>query len=491
MTHIDKQKVPKQVSRVTSVLQDAGFEAHVVGGCVRDLLLGRDPKDWDITTNANPEQIQGLFEHTVYENIYGTVRVINDGELTEALRVIEVTPYRLESSYSDHRHPDEVIFSNKIEDDLTRRDLTINAIAYDPIKDTIVDPHKGQDDLINKTVRAVGNAKDRITEDHLRILRAIRIANELDFSIESKTQEAIVTHETLLADVSAERIRDELVKIVLSPAPARGIEMAHRLGVWKYIIPELEEGIGNEQNGDHIYDVWVHNLKALQHAADENWPLHIRLGALLHDVGKPKTRRWSEEKNDWTFYGHDVVGARQTAKIMARLRFSRETSDIVTKLVRHHLFFSDVEKITLSAVRRIVVHIGKEHIWDLVKVRFCDRIGMGRPKAEPFRLRKYESMIEEVLRDPITVGMLKVDGNILLKELGMKPGPRIGWILHALLEDVLEDPARNTKEYLVSRVTELEKLNDTELKIKGEVGRDRQHEAEEYEIKKIRKKYRV
>ena len=486
-----KQSVPPVILDNIEKLQQGKFDAYLVGGCVRDLILGRAPKDWDITTNATPEQIQDIFEHTAYENTFGTVRVINDGVGEESLRVVEVTPYREEARYSDHRHPDAVKFSDNLEDDLKRRDFTINAIAYDPIKDTIVDPYKGQLDLANKTLKAVGNAVERFQEDPLRILRAIRIANELDFALDIEVQDAVVSCETLLSHISAERIRDELVKMVMSNSPARAIEMAQKLGVWKHIVPELEEGIDCEQNGDHIYDVWVHNLKSLQYGAEQGWPLHIRLGALLHDVGKPKTAQWSKEKGDWTFYGHDVVGARMAAKIMARLKFSRETSDIVIKLVRHHLFFSDVDKITLSAVRRIIAHMGEENVWDLVKVRCCDRIGMGRPKAEPFRLRKYEAMIEEVLRDPISVGMLKIDGDMLIKEQGMKPGPRIGWILHALLEEVIEDPNKNNLEYLVSRVTELEKLSDSELKKQGDAGKDLQHKAEQAEIEKIRKKYRV
>ncbi|MDP3955841.1 MAG: HD domain-containing protein [bacterium] len=473
------------------MLQDNGFEAYLVGGCVRDLLLEREPKDWDITTNATPEQIQAVFEHTNYENNFGTVRVINDEEEAEPLRVVEVTPYRRESSYSDHRHPDNVVFSKHLEDDLARRDFTINSIAYDPIKDTIVDPFKGQSDLIQKVLRAVGNADHRFEEDALRILRAIRLANELNFVIESATQDAIVARETELAHISSERIRDELVKMLMSSTPATAIVISQKLRVWKHIIPELEKGIGCEQNGDHIYDVWTHNIKALQYAADQNWPLHIRLASLLHDVAKPNTAAWSEEKKDWTFYGHDVVGGRIAGKILVRLKFSRETIAVVTKLVRYHLFFSDVEKITLSAVRRVVANIGQENIWDLIKVRCCDRIGMGRPKAEPFRLRKYESMIEEVLRDPISVGMLKINGETLLKEFHMKPGPRIGWLLHALLDDVLDEPTRNNKDYLVSRVTELDRLDDSVLKSRGDKGKDTQSKAEREEIREIQKKYNV
>ncbi len=479
-------KIPPYVTHVTETLQKAGFEAYLVGGCVRDLLLGREPKDWDATTNATPEEIQNLFEKTFYENEYGTVGVVTEGE-----GIVEVTPYRLEAKYSDARHPDSVSFSSKLDDDLKRRDFTINALAYDATKGQIIDLYEGQRDLKDKTIRAVGEASDRFSEDALRMLRAVRFASELGFVIESETQDATAKHADLLAKISHERIRDEFVKIIESPNAMQGIAVAQKLGLLKHILPELEEGIGCEQNGDHIYHVWEHNLRALNHAVENNWPLHVRLAALFHDVGKPATRKWAPEKKDWTFYGHDVVGGRITKKIMDRLKFPKKITEVVSTLVRWHLFFTDIDKITLSAVRRIVRNVGPENVWDLMKVRACDRIGMGRPKEKPYRLRKYEAMIEEATRAPVSVKMLNIDGHKIMEITGEKPGPRLGWMLHAFLEEVLDDPEKNTEEYLVKRLKEFSKLPDKELRALGDKGKEKKDEKEAEEVGEIRKRHWV
>ncbi len=484
-------KIPPQIANIPETLEKAGFEAYVVGGCVRDLLVGKKPNDWDVTTNATPEEIIKLFPKTFYENEYGTVGVVNENEEDETLKVVEITPYRLESSYSDYRRPDSVKFSNNIEDDLARRDLTVNAIAYNVSKGQLIDPYKGQEDLKDKVIRAVGNPDDRFNEDALRILRAIRLATELSFKIEEKTEKSIKNDAFLLKKISFERIRDEFVKIIMSDNPKAGIELAHSLGILEHIIPETIKGLHVKQNGDHIYDVWEHNLRAVQHSADNKWPLHVRLAALFHDVSKPETRLWSDEKKDYTFYGHDVVGGRVTKKILERLKFPVKLTDTVAKLVRYHLFFSDIEKITLSAVRRIVKNVGPENVWDLMKVRACDRIGMGRPKEKPYRLRKYEAMIEEAMRAPVSVGMLKTDGVIIMEVTHETPGPRLGWILHALLEEVLENPELNTEEYLNKRTLELAKMSDIELKKLGEAGRDKKDEVEGQEIEEIRKRHWV
>lgn len=486
-----KFKIPKEVSQVTETLQKAGFDAYLVGGCVRDLILGKNPKDWDITTNAKPEEIQNLFGHTFYENTFGTVGVVNDETKDLTLKTVEVTPYRIESQYSDGRHPDSVLFSDKIEDDLKRRDFTINAIAYDPIKDIVVDNYKGQEDIKDKIIRTVGNAEDRFTEDGLRVLRAVRFEAELEFNIEEKTKEAVIKTGHILEDISNERIRDEFVKILMSDYPMRAIETAYEIGILKYIIPELEEGIDNTQKGAHIYTIWEHNLRALQHSADKKRPLHVRLAALLHDIGKPASKRFDSIKKENTFYGHEVVGAKIAKKILQRLHFSNDIVVVVVKLVRNHLFFSDIEKITLSAVRRIIKNVGPENVWDLMKVRACDRIGMGRPVEAPYRLRKYHSMIEEAMKDPVSVGMLKIDGSILMNVLKIKPGPKIGFILHALLEEVLDDPTLNTKEYLQKRAGDLIELPDKELQKLGEAGKEKKEEEEEKEVKEIRKKFGV
>jgi len=488
---IDASLIPSEVSRATEALEKAGFEAWVVGGCVRDLILNRTPNDWDLTTNADPEEIQQVFPKTFYTNEFGTVGVVNEEATEESLKIIEITPYRIEGKYSDARRPDNVAFSTKIEDDLKRRDFTINALAYSPSKTEFIDLYDGIKDIKDSLIRAVGDAGARFEEDALRIMRAVRFAAQLDFSIENKTQEAMMKHTSQLEKISKERIRDEFVRIINSEKPMKALILAQSMGILRYISPELEQGIGVEQNQAHSFDVFEHNLRALQHAADKGWSFEVRLAALLHDVGKPKARRWSDDKHDWTFHGHEVVGARMAKKILEDLKFSRETIEKTEKMVRWHMFFSDPDKITLSAVRRIVRNVGPENIEDLVKLRICDRIGTGRPKEQPFRLRKYQAMIEQALRDPISVGMLALDGKGLMDATGEKPGPKIGWILHALLEEVLDDSSLNTGDYLISRAKELLQLPEKELKAIGEEAKEKKDEAEEEDLKQIDKKYFV
>ncbi|MCM2338920.1 MAG: HD domain-containing protein [Burkholderiales bacterium] len=501
-------KIPKEVSYVTKTLEKGGFEAYLVGGCVRDLIIDKKPKDWDITTNAKPEQIMGLFEKTIYENKFGTVIVCvphlsakvlaSEGETqdevvspeTISYEMVEVTPYRIEAKYSDFRHPDEVSFSTKLEDDLKRRDFTVNALALDS-KGHLVDMFESIKDIENKVLRTVGKADDRFQEDALRMLRAIRFSVQLDFSVSHETIDSIFRNSDLIKNISLERIRDEFVKIINSPNPAIGVEMLQRLGLLKNIIPELEDGVGCEQSGEHIYDVWNHLLHALQHAADKDWSLEVRLAALFHDIGKPKSRREvSSGKKKYTFYGHEVISSKMSKKIMERLKFLKKEIELVDKLVRNHMFFSDTELITLSAVRRIITKVGSENIWSLMNVRECDRVGMKKKEA-PYRLRKYFAMIEEALHDPISVGALKIDGEFMMKELGIKPGPRMGWILHALLEEVLDDATKNTKEHLSELVKSLNMLSDNELRILGERGKEKKEELEEKEVEKLHTKHGV
>ncbi len=495
-----RYKIPEIIIKIVKTLINASFEAYLVGGCVRDLLLNEisknetpiKPKDWDITTNASPEQIQKLFSKTVYENKFGTVAVINESvEDDETLRVIEITPYRLESKYSDKRHPDKVKFTDNLENDLKRRDFTINAIAMNPVSREIVDLFNGQKDLREKIIRAVGKPEDRFEEDALRILRAIRFATELGFTIDEKTQNAIKNKANNLKMIAVERTRDEFVKIVMAKKPSSGIITMKDMGVLKYIIPELEEGIGIEQNKAHKFTVWEHNLRSLDHAAGKDWKLEIRLASLFHDIGKPVSRRRNNKKGDWTFYGHDVIGGRMTAKILSRLKFPKKTIELVSKLVRYHLFFSETETITLSAVRRTVRNVGPENIWDLMKVRFCDRIGMGRPKEAPYRLRKYEAMIDEAMRSPISVTMLKINGERVMRITDEKPGPKIGFILHILLEETFNNPKLNTLEYLEKRAKELSKFPEEKLRKIARKARDVKEEKEKKEIEIIRKKWWV
>ena len=483
--------IPKEISQITEVLENAGFEAYIVGGCVRDLLINKTPKDWDITTNAKPEDTKRLFENTFYNNDYGTVGVVNENTKEESLKVVEVTPYRLESEYSDARRPDYVEFSDSIEHDLHRRDFTINAMARSVSKGHLIDLYKGQEDLKKGIVRAVGDPDIRFGEDALRILRAIRISAELGFKIEEKTKNSIKKDAKMLEKIAKERIRDEFVRIIMSDRPMEAIELTRELGVLQFIAPELEEGIGIEQNKAHAFTVWEHSLRAIKYSADKKYPLEIRLSALFHDIGKPATRRWSSEKNDWTFHGHDVVGEKMTKRILERLKFSKKQIEKIAKLVRWHLFFSDTEQITLSAVRRMVRNVGEENIWGLMDVRESDRIGMGRPKANPYRLRKYKSMVEEALRDPISVKMLKIDGDKIMEVIQETPGPKIGYILHAILEEVLENPKLNTIEELENMAKKLAKLNENELKKLGEKGKLKKDKLEEKEIENLRDKHWV
>ncbi|MBL7045470.1 MAG: CCA tRNA nucleotidyltransferase [Parcubacteria group bacterium] len=491
MAKIPASKIPDEVRAVSETIESAGFEVYLVGGCVRDLLLEKTPKDWDMTTSAKPEEIEKLFEDTFYENDFGTVGIVNKDTPEESVRVIEVTPYRLESEYSNARHPDKVEFSKNLEDDLKRRDFTINAMAYNLKKGELVDLYKGEEDLKRGSLVAVGDAEERFSEDALRMLRAVRLSAQLSFTIDPDTMGAITKHIDLLAKISKERIRDELIRTIMTTKPIEAFFLMQRLGMLPFVAPDLERGIGVEQNQAHSFDVFEHLLRTMQHGADKGWSFDIRIAGLYHDISKPETRRWGKEKNDWTFHGHEVVGARVAKKAFEELRLPKKQVEKLTKLVRWHMFFSDPEKITLSAARRMIRNVGEENIWDLLNLRICDRIGSGRPKEQPFRFRKYKSMIEEALRDPISVGMLKITGDRIMEITKEKPSKKIGFVLHALLEEVLDDPKLNTEEYLEKRAIELFKLPEKELLELGEKGKERQKAEEEGAVEELRKKYWV
>lgn len=486
-------KVPSEILSILEKLQNSGFEAYLVGGCVRDLLMGKQPKDWDITTNAKPEQIQNVFEYNVYENNFGTVGVIT-GSDDKSLKLVEITPFRLEAKYSDKRHPDNIRFAEKLEDDLTRRDFTINAIALkisnlESQSFEIIDLFNGQKDIKDKIIKTVGNPDERFSEDALRMMRAVRFMAELGFEIEKTAEESIKKNAGLIKVISNERIRDEFIKMAMSNNPGKAIYKMHDLGILKIILPEFEEGFGVTQNKHHIYTVFDHNVNALDHAASKNWPLDVRIASLFHDIGKPRSKR-GEGPNS-TFYSHETIGAKIAGAVLRRLKFPVKFSQKVIKLIRWHLFFSDTEKIGISAVRRVVRNVGEENIWDLMKVRFSDRVGMGRPKAEPYRLRKYESMIEEALRDPISVRVLNIKGEDIMRIAGINPSPKVGFILNILLEECLDDPKLNNKGHLEKRVLELGKLTDEDLENTAKKAKQKSAGLEELKIREIRKKYFV
>ncbi len=490
---ITRDDVPKEVRRVSDVLEKAGFEAYLVGGCVRDLLLDRTPKDWDLTTNATPEEIQALFgeEETFCNNDYGTVGVVNEDVEDERLKVVEVTPYRTESGYSDARRPDKVEFGVSLEEDLKRRDFTVNAIAFNIKGEKLVDLFEGEEDLRKKRLKTVGNPDERFSEDALRMMRAVRLASELNFAIEAETMTSIAKNADILSRISAERIRDEFLRIVNSTSPMQGIVFLERLGLIDYVLPEIKDAIGCEQGGAHAFDVYEHLLRSLQAAADKDFTTEMRLAALLHDIGKPATRREGGKNKKYTFFGHEVVGARMTKEIMKRLKMPREMAEKIEMLVRWHMFFADPDEITLSAVRRTIARVGQENIEDLLNLRVCDRVGTGRPKEQPFRFRKYKAMVDQALRDPISVKMLKTNGDRIIEQTGEKPGKKLGYILHTLLEEVLENPEKNVENYLDSRVLELLQLDENELQTLAEAGKKRQKAEEEAAIKEIERSHKV
>jgi tRNA nucleotidyltransferase (CCA-adding enzyme) len=487
---ITRSDIPQEVQHVADTLEAHGFEAYLVGGCVRDLIIEKTPKDWDITTNAHPHEIESLFPETYLNNDYGTVGVVTESD-DPTVKVVEVTPFRAESEYSDARRPDSVTFGVSLLEDLKRRDFTINAIAFRLKTGEAIDPFGGHDDVKRTLIRAVGVPTERFHEDALRMMRAVRLAVELNFLIDSDTMNAIAENSNNLSRISKERIRDEFIRILESRQPMQGIIFLEKLGLLQYVAPDLLRGIGVEQNQAHAYDVYEHLLRTMQHAADKDWGFDVRLAGLFHDISKPETRRWSKEKHDWTFHGHEVVGAKVAKKALQDLKFPKEQIEKIVTLIRWHMFFSDPDQVTLSAVRRTIANVGKEHIWELMQLRRCDRIGTGRPKEQPFRLRKYTAMVEQALRDPISVKMLAIDGSRIMELTEEKPGPKLGHTLNALLEEVLEDPEKNTTEYMEKRALELMQLPLDELERLGKEGKEKRDREEAAAIKDLERKHHV
>ncbi len=496
----DTIKIPREVEDIVAHLVDAGFEAYPVGGCVRDLLLARQsvsdggrgvkPYDWDVTTSAKPEEILHLFPESFYENAFLTVTVKTKSE-DETLKEIEVTTYRNEGKYTDKRHPDEVNFAKTLEEDLSRRDFTINAMALTLTGD-LIDPFGGATDVEKKIIRAVGDPQKRFDEDALRMMRAVRFVAQLGFEIEEKTKAAITKLSHTIELITHERIRDEFVKMIKSPAGRSVIDLLHELGLLKHIIPELEEGIGME-NRPRIFTIWDHNLKAFDYGIKADFAWDVRLAALLHDVAKPATRG-PKKNNEWTFYGHDVVGGKMATQILERLHFPRHTIEKIATLIRWHLFKYESEKETTdSSIRRLIRNVGAENMNDLVKVRICDRMGMDVPKAVPYRLRHFQYRVEKILREEEapTPKMLKVKGDDIMRILGIAPGPKIGRIIEVLMQEVIDDPMRNVREMLEGRVVELGKLPDEELIRIAQDAETKVEMTEDERIAGIKEKYWV
>lgn len=445
-------KLNKDVKVVLGKISGAGYEVAVVGGATRDILESREPSDWDLTTNAKPEEILKLFPKAFYNNTFGTVGIALDS------KKIEITTYRTEEGYSDRRHPDKVRWGKTLEEDLSRRDFTINAIAIPyssgKLSTTPVDPYHGLGDLKKKIIRAVGDASARFSEDALRMLRAIRFATTLGFEVEKKTTDAVVKNSKLISKVSGERVRDELFKILASDNAYDGIILAKDTGILKVIMPELDECFAVEQKSPkrhHIFDVGTHCVMSLKFCPSKD--IIVRFATLLHDVGKAKVADVTEE-GVRTFYNHEVVGGRIVLAIAKRLNLSKADREKLYLLVRWHQF-SVSEDQTDKALRRFIKNIGVENIENMMDLRVGDRLGGGLQQPESWRLKLFRQRLKEVLKKPFTVADLKINGRDVMEILKIKPGPKVGEILNKLFEEVADDPKKNKREYLLKRIKEL------------------------------------
>lgn len=448
-----KDLIPKAVKQIYQKLEDNKFEVYFVGGCVRNLLMGLPVKDWDLTTNATPEELLKLFSDGFYNNEFGTVGI----PLSEK-NVVEITTYRTEQGFSNKRHPDKVLWGKTIDEDLSRRDFTMNAVGMKLKADQteFVDPFNGRQDIKDKIIRTVGNPSARFKEDALRLLRAIRFATVLSFDIDQATGKEIVADAKLIKEISFERVRDELLKILASDDPAKGILLLKDSELLQYILPELLEGIGISMvrpGRHHTTDVFTHNIMALKLTPSTD--SIVRFAALLHDVGKPKAR--GEDKDGLvTFYNHEISGAKITYEICQRLKFSKKETERIVNLIRWHMFSVD-EKVSDAGVRRYIRRVGVENVKDLIDLRIGDRLGSGTKDAESWRLKKFKDRIEKELAPAaFSINDLAIDGNDVMKILSKKPGPQIGKILQTLFEEVDEDQPKNTKEFLTKRLIELQ-----------------------------------
>jgi tRNA nucleotidyltransferase (CCA-adding enzyme) len=450
VTTFDLKVVPQDVFTITERLRSAGKRAWIVGGCVRDSLLGKSVADWDVATDALPKELMKLFPKAIPTGLqHGTVTLVMHGHH------YEVTTLRGETTYSDGRRPDAVHFVEDIVHDLARRDFTINAIAVDPQSGELIDPFDGRKDIAAKIVRAVGKPFERFSEDGLRVLRAARFCATLEFELDPATFAAIAPTLDTFKKVSAERVRDEWLKAMKAKKPSRAFEVMRTSGILGVTCPELLLGVGMEQNKWHSFDVWTHAMACMDACTGD--PV-LRVAALLHDVGKPKSRAFSDKTQDYTFYDHDKLGAEIADPICARLRFSNDERARIVALVRHHLFHYD--DWSDAAVRRWIRRVGKERIEDLYVLNEADLRGKGpifKPDQDLAALTALKAHVERVLAEgaALTTRDLAIDGHALMKEVGLAPGRIIGQVLEALLELVIAEPALNTREALLPRAQEI------------------------------------
>ena len=441
-------KLPVEVEDILKKFKDNKFEIYVVGGAVRDLLMGKIVYDWDFTTNAVPEEILKIVEGGLYNNLYGTVFT----EVEGYEKPFEITTFRKEGGYSDSRHPDKLEWGKTLKEDLERRDFTINAFAYDGKE--LIDLYEGKKDLDNKVLRAVGDPNERFNEDALRMMRAVRIAGELNFKIEEKTFEAIKSNATLINKIAKERVKDELFKILRSNNPYNGIVHLKETGLMQEILPEMMKCFGVEQKSPsrhHIYDVGTHLLMSLKECKSKD-PV-TRFATLVHDIGKPQTYR-KLPTGVITFYNHEMVSTRIAENIADRLKFSKLERDKFVKLVRFHQFTVD-ENQTDSAVRRFITNVGLEYVEDMLDLRVADRLGGGAAETS-WRLEEFKKRIIEVQKQPFAIKDLKISGKDVMETLNIKPGPKVGEILEKLFNEVVENNVPNQKEVLLDLLKKIQ-----------------------------------
>lgn len=442
-------QLPADVVTFMDSFRTADYQIFVVGGCMRDLLLGLPTDNWDFTTNAKPEEIQKLYPDSFYNNSFGTVGITAD--VNGSPTIFEVTTFRKESEYDDHRRPNEVVWSDNIQDDLHRRDFTINAIAYDGKE--IVDPFNGQDDLKNRIVQAVGDADKRFQEDALRLLRAIRFAVRLDFQIEEKTRDSVIRNIELIKHISWERIRDEFFKILSSDRPAEGVLLMRELGLLKIILPELDACFAIDQkspNRHHIDDVGTHLVKSLKYCSSKD--VITRFATLIHDIGKVQTYRKDSGSGQVTFYNHEVVGKQQTEGIAERFKLSNDQKDKLIRLVENHQFtVSELQ--TDKALRRFIKNVGIDYLQDILDLRTGDRLGSGA-KESSWRYELFKKRLIEVQHEPFAVKDLKVDGHDVMTVFNIKPSRQIGDILDEVFAKVEDKELPNEREALLGYLKE-------------------------------------
>jgi tRNA nucleotidyltransferase (CCA-adding enzyme) len=435
------------LKEIASIFNDNGKQVYLVGGAVRDMIRGKEIHDWDLATNALPEEVMDFVRRAKGKVIptgikHGTVTVLYKKHSAE------VTTFRTESTYSDGRRPDQIRYATDIKEDLSRRDFTMNAIAMRLPDGEIVDPFNGTGDIKAGIIRCVGNAGERFNEDGLRPLRAVRFAAQLGFEIDKTTLDAIHGALSVSAKVSWERVRDEIDKILASPIPSRAFLLMEKTGLLELFIKELAVCRGVEQKGFHSFDVLEHSILACDYAAAKNYSHQVRLAALLHDIGKPDVRKMGES-GVWTFYRHEEIGADMCNTLLKRLRYSNEVIETVCHLVKEHMFHY-TEDWSNSAVRRFIARVGENSLEDLYLLRRADAFALAGKETEPMNLTELSDRVKKVLAEKhaFTIKDLAVSGTDLMT-IGIEGGKNMGIILRELLETVLDDPAQNTREKLL------------------------------------------